>query len=353
VRASFARGLTREQVRLPESSLTLALMSGTVTDVQADGVFSGGGIKGLAFAGAVQVAEEKGYKEWVKLAGTSAGAVTAMALAVGYTAEALRERLEDFDFKKIADYGAPLGIGEAENLLLRRGLTHGKGLREWIVELLEKAPKPVQTFGELEGEDPLRVVGTDLAHERMVVFPEDAALYLDDNGQPYKPEEFPIADAVRISAGYPYFFPPVTLKDADTGKDGALVDGGVVSAYPVFLFDKEQPLHPTWGFRLFGGRPPEKASYQPIHGPAWPIDMLKGVLETSINALDKLEMKAYESRTIGIPTGDVSTLNFELSKQEKEFLYESGRDAAEKFFARKPNARNIFGATPPASALPK
>jgi hypothetical protein len=51
-----------------------------------------------------------------------------MALAVGYTAEALRERLEDFDFKKIADYGAPLGIGEAENLLLRRGLTHGMGL---------------------------------------------------------------------------------------------------------------------------------------------------------------------------------------------------------------------------------
>ncbi len=59
--------------------------------------------------------------------------------------------------------------------------------------------------------------------------------------------------------------------------------------------------------------------YQPIHGPAWPIDMLKGVLESSINALDKLEITAYASRTIGIPTGSVSTLNFELSTQEKEF----------------------------------
>jgi predicted acylesterase/phospholipase RssA len=131
----------------------------------------------------------------------------------------------------------------------------------------------VKTFGELGGENPLRVVGTDLAHERMVVFPEDAVLYLDGNGQPYEPEEFLIADAVRISAGYPYFFPPVTLKDAATGKDGALVDGGVVSAYPVFLFDKEQPQHPTWGFGLFGGGPREKAPYQPIHGPAWPIDI--------------------------------------------------------------------------------
>ncbi len=328
-------------------------MSGTVPEVQADGVFSGGGIKGLAFAGALQVAEEKGYTDWVQLAGTSAGAITAMALAVGYSANELRERLEGFDFKKIADYGAPLGIGEAENLLLRRGLTHGKGLHEWIVELLAKAPKPAKRFGDLDGENRLRVVGTDLAHERMVVFPEDASLYADDDGQPYKPDEFLIADAVRISAGYPYFFPPVTLRDAATGKDGALVDGGVVSAYPVFLFDTEQPQHPTWGFRLFGGVPPEKAPYQPIHGPAWPIDMLKGVLETSINALDKLEMKAYESRTIGIPTGNVSTLNFELSKQEKEFLYDSGRKAAEAFFATKPTARNIFGATAPASALPK
>jgi predicted acylesterase/phospholipase RssA len=43
--------------------------------VKADGVFSGGGVKGLAFAGAVQAAAEAGYTEWGKL-GTSAGAIT-------------------------------------------------------------------------------------------------------------------------------------------------------------------------------------------------------------------------------------------------------------------------------------
>lgn len=312
--------------------------------MQADGVFAGGGIKGLAFAGALEVAEERGYTDWVQLAGTSAGAITAMALAVGYGAKELREQLEGYDFRKIADYGAPLGIGEAENLLLRRGLTHGTGLHEWIVELLARAPKPAKTFKELSKQ--LRVVGVDLAHERMVVFPEDAALYVDGAGNRYVPEDFPIADAVRISAGYPYFFPPVAMKDASTGKEGVLVDGGVASAYPVFLFDKEEPEHPTWGFRLYGGSPPEQASYQPIHGPAWPIDMLKGVLETSMNALDKLEMKAFGSRTISIPTGSVSTLNFQLSTAEKELLYDSGRKAAEEFFASDPTARNIYGAVP-------
>ena len=318
--------------------------------MEADGVFAGGGIKGLAFAGALAVTEEKGYDEWVQLAGTSAGAITAMALAVGYNAKELRQKLDTFDFKKIADYGALPGISEVENLLLRRGLTHGKGLLAWIEELLADAPTKATTFGELP-DGRLRVVGTDIANLRMVVFPDDAGLYLDEHGNPFKPEEFPIADAVRISAGYPYFFPPVKLTDAASGKEGVLVDGGVTSAFPVFLFDKEEPKHPTWGFRLFGGSPPEKAAYQGIHGPTWPVEMLMGVLDTSINALDKLEMTAYASRTVSIPTYDVSTLNFSLSEAEKELLYDSGRKAAEAFFEGKPTARNSYGAQPPASAL--
>jgi hypothetical protein len=47
-----------------------------------------------------------------------------------------------------------------------------------------------------------RVVGADLAHSRMVVFPEDVGLYVDEQGDPLQPNDFPIADAVRISAGY-------------------------------------------------------------------------------------------------------------------------------------------------------
>lgn len=322
--------------------------------MEADGVFAGGGIKGLAFAGALQVAEEKGYDKWAQLAGTSAGAITAMALAVGYKAQQLRQVLERADFGKIADYGALPGISQAENLLLRRGLTHGQALSEWIAELLEGAPTSARTFGDLP-DGRLRVVGADIANERMVVFPEDAALYLDEHGKRFEPKQFPIAEAVRISAGYPYFFPPVALTDAASGKEGVLVDGGVTSAYPVFLFDKEEPQRPTWGFRLYGGTPPEKAAYRGIHGVTWPIEMLLGVLDTSMNALDKLELKvpSNASRTISIPTGEVSTLNFNLSDAEKGFLYESGRSAAEAFFASKPSARNTFGAQPPASALPK
>lgn len=76
----------------------------------ADGVFSGGGIKGLAFAGALTATEEAGYREWHELAGTSAGAITAMALAAGYDAGLLTKTLDAFNFGLIADYGSPIHV---------------------------------------------------------------------------------------------------------------------------------------------------------------------------------------------------------------------------------------------------
>ncbi len=313
--------------------------------MRADGVFSGGGIKALAFAGALKAAAEAGYTDWHRVAGTSAGAIVAMSLAVGYDADGLKQQLDAFDFAKIADYGAPLGIGRVENLIARDALTHGKALQRFIEQLLKEAPRPATKFGELGGR--LQVVGTDLNHNRMVVFPDDVRLYVDSDGKPLDPDEFPIAEAVRISAGYPYFFPPLKLRDAHTGKQGMLVDGGVVSAYPVFLFDSPGPQHPTWGFRLFGGSDPERPAYEAISGADWPVDMLKAILDTSINALDTLELKAFGNRSIVIPTGDVPTLDFALTAEQKTFLYDSGYQASKAFFDSKPKATNTYGATPP------
>jgi NTE family protein len=313
--------------------------------VRADGVFSGGGIKGLAFAGALQAAAEAGYDEWVQLAGTSAGAITAMALAVGYDAKRLRDALDRFDFGSIADYGALGPLEIPFNLELHRGVTHGKVLHAWIEQLLAEAPRPAKTFGDL-ATGTLRVVGVDLAHTRMVVFPDDVHLYVDAHDEPLQPETFPIADAVRISAGFPYFFPPFTLRDGHTKKPGVLVDGGVASAFPVFLFDDPKPERPTWGFRLFAGSSQEKPSYTKISGLLWPVAMLEAIVDTSTNALDTLELKEFGPRTISLPTGDIATLDFALTDQQKSYLYESGYRAAKGFFDAKPTGVNTYGAVP-------
>jgi NTE family protein len=319
--------------------------------MRADGVFSGGGIKGLAFAGSVKAAEEAGYTEWVDLGGTSAGAIAAMALAVGYTGDGLKE-LFSFDFSKIDDRGGPFGLGVIANYF-DHGITHGTALTKWIESILEGAPdkaggKPPTVFGDLQRT--LKVVGADIVHSRMVVFPDDAGKYLDDHDAPYTKETFPIATAVRISAGYPGFFPPIALKDKATGTQGALVDGGVTATFPVFLFDHPQPQRPTWAFRLFGGNPPEQPPVNPIKGLLWPIDMVKDVIDTAINALDDFEVAIFPGRVIAIPTGTISTLNFSLSEADKDFLYTSGYNTAKQFFDGNPAPTNRFGVTPPVAA---
>ena len=318
--------------------------------MRADGVFSGGGIKGLAFAGAVKAAEEAGYSEWVDLGGTSAGAIAAMVLAVGYDADGLHQ-LFSADFSKIEDIGGPFDLGVIHNYF-DHGLTQGKALTSWIESLLEGAPnksdgKPPSVFGDLKHK--LKVVGSDIVHERMVVFPDDAGKYLDKTGEPFTTENFPIATAVRISAGYPGFFPPIALTDAKTATTGALVDGGVTSSFPVFLFDQPKPERPTWAFRLFGGSAPEEPPNQPIRGLAWPVELVKDVIDTGINALDNFELVTFPDRVIAIPTGSVSTLNFSLSQADKDFLYKSGYDTAKSFFGNHPAATNRFGVVPPTA----
>ena len=321
--------------------------------MQADAVFSGGGVKGLAFAGAVKAAEEFGYTEWVHLGGTSAGAIAAMALAVGYDADGLH-RLFNFDFSNLDDRGGPFGLGVIANYF-HHGITQGTALTRWIESILAEAPDrsaagAPMTFADLRR--PLQVVGSDIVHSRMVVFPDDADKYLDEQGERYTPATFPLATAVRISAGYPGFFPPVTLRDAATGTPGALVDGGVTSSFPVFLFDAPQPLRPTWAFRLFAGSPPEAPPNNPIRGLVWPVDMIKDVIDTAINALDHLELKTFPGRVIAIPTGNVSTLDFSLSAEQKDYLYRSGYDAAHALFAAGLSPINRFGVAPPPAGAP-
>lgn len=340
-----------------EKSSAGGVEGGSHGGLSADGVFSGGGIKGLAFAGALAATEKAGYRKWHGLAGTSAGAVTAMALAVGYDAARLKTSLDAFDFERIADYGSPIHLlGTIKDLLFHESVVRGDELTNWIRALLEQSLVtgigPQTTFGELKTLRPdvtLIVVRTDLAHSRMVVFPQDVALYRDKAGRRLDPDEFPLYKAVRISAGYPYFFPPVDgLWDVSTGKEGVFVDGGVASAFPLFVFDKPDPKHPTWGYHLHGGfdASEQQASYRGIGGPTWPVDMLAGILDTSMNALDKFEAKRFASRVIAIPTGEVATLNFNLSDKEKAYLYDSGFDAAKKFFETAPKPENSYGVAP-------
>ncbi|MBM4447544.1 MAG: patatin-like phospholipase family protein [Chloroflexi bacterium] len=298
----------------------------------ANAVFEGGGVKGIGLVGAVAVAEERGY-QWVNVAGTSAGAIVAALLAAGYSAAEIRGILADLDYREFKDASVldrvPL-VGQLVSLTFEKGIYEGKFFEDWIRELLLK--KNVETFGDLILDEykrnkqfrfKLRVIASDISRGRLLVLPQDIAKY------GVRPEDLNVAAAIRMSMSIPFFYEAVSLKNMKTNQVSYIVDGGILSNFPVWLFDPDKgiPERPTFGFKLVE---PEEGTPHRVKGP---ISLLTALFSTMMEAHDAryIEDKNF-IRTIPIPTLGIKTTEFNIPRKKSEALYQSGRQAAKKFF---------------------
>jgi len=307
----------------------------------ADLVFEGGGVKGIGLAGAFAALQER-HVTPKGLAGTSAGAITAALVAAGYSSTELDTILKKIPFADFKDEGPedkiPL-IGRGVSLLLKRGVYEGKFFQRWIAELLEA--KAITKFGQLvdEGADNpkhryrLQVIASDVTHRRMLVLPNDAGhLGID-------PDDLEIAYAVRMSMSIPIFFQPVVHRNRETGEDHVIVDGGMLSNFPVWLFDREgqEPRWPTFGLLLVEPDPKKAIGHRLAAEELGPkpgslVDYVKSLALTMMDAHDRLYLeKATYARTIPIPTLGVGTTEFDITDERVGALYESGHQAASDF----------------------
>jgi NTE family protein len=315
-------------------------------DKKADAVFEGGGVKGIGLVGAIAEVEAAGY-EFINLAGTSAGAIAAGLLAVGYKAADIKRELEQLDYRRFQDKGLldKFGIaGKAMSIAFEFGIYEGKYFHDWFEGLL--VAKGKTRFGDILSEWPdddryrykLQVIAADLTDQRMLVLPRDLRSFGLD------PDEFPIARAVRMSMSIPLFFEPVKLPDAG-GRTHIIVDGGLLSNYPVWLLDDgtSDPSWPTFGFKLV--EPAEReigtAKWKPIDDL---LDYLKATMGTLTSAHDRFHIsksKGDYQRTIGIPTvvtidgkdKEIKATDFDLTREESDRLYGNGSEAGKEFLA--------------------
>lgn len=300
--------------------------------MKVDAVFEGGGVKGIGLVGALSATEEKNY-QFENVAGTSAGAIVAAMIAAGYKSDKLKQVMGNLNYNKFKDKGLidkiPV-IGFALSLGFEKGIYEGEFFENWLRDLLAKAPnKPVNTFRDLrtEYDDPkycykLQVIAADISRGKMLVLPRDIADYGID------PDDLEVARAVRMSMSIPFFFEPVILKDKNN-RDCYIVDGGVLSNYPVWIFDdgSANPPWPTIGYKLVE---PESNKPNYINGP---ITLFAALFKTMMEAHDARYIKDADFvRTIPIPTLGVQTTEFNLSREKADDLYEAGRKAAEEFF---------------------
>jgi NTE family protein len=285
-----------------------------------DGVFSGGGLKDFALVGAYQAIEEKGFR-FQRLAGTSAGAILACFIAAGYTSKEIELMLDDQDFQTLLDPRKtilPLPIMKWFFLYWRMGLYQGKELEKWFMKKL--AAKGVYTFGDLP-QGSLKIIASDLTHGKMLVLPDDLAHY------GISPETFPLARALRMSCGIPFFFEPVKLPVV--GGEAIVVDGGVLSNFPLWLFDEPdgKRQRPLLGLKISRGH--KEARGHKIDNA---LNLYNALFSTMQNAHDeKYISRKHEKDIIFIPVDDASATQFELNEEMKDALIERGRSYAIQF----------------------
>jgi NTE family protein len=133
-----------------------------------------------------------------------------------------------------------------------------------------------------------------------------------------------------------------------------VVDGGLLSNFPIWLFDSPNPKRPTWGFRLHAGaNVQEGLPYRKIPRPFWEVPLLKAMFSAATEAWDREQMEQVVSaRTVSIPTHDIATTNFGLTRTDADNLYQWGLDAAHAFFTAPDELAymNSFGKSLDATA---
>ena len=318
--------------------------------MQADLVLEGGGVKGIGLVGAVTALDEAGYA-FPRVAGSSAGAIVAALVAAlqvaGEPVSRLTDVLRTVDYRRFRDRGGlgrvPL-VGRALSLLVHDGLYEGAYLEDFLTGALGELG--VRTFGDLRipADDPaadglaperayrLVVTVSDLSRSRLARLPWDLPAYGVD--------DLPVARAVRASAAIPFFFRPV--RQPSPGGEATWVDGGLLSNFPIELFDRTDsadPRWPTFGVRLTT-RPPTPPVTRPLDGPvALGLAALDTLLTDQGSAY--LEDRCTVERTVFVPTDAVSVVDFDLDAATAERLRVAGVTAAQEFLSTWDFARHI------------
>ena len=279
-------------------------------------VFSGGGMRGLSYIGALEVLGGNANPNRA-YAGVSIGALVAFLCSLGKTTAELRAIAYDLDFETLqhVDEDTVLGI------LDTCGIDDGVGLRAFLERLLVGAGfKPAATFGDLKtvglGPGQVRIYATRLADGVLVEF------------SARKTPCVRLTDALAASMALPLYFTPVVI-------DGvAYVDGGLANNYPMDMLSVlEQRSALGFLLRKDGGAP---FNYDTTPSEAGGfIDYAKQLLR--IIGIDRYrsQLKRFERQTILIDCSMIDILDFSMTRADKDAVIEKGAAATREFLAKR------------------
>lgn len=273
-------------------------------------VFKGGGVLGIAYAGAIEVLEKQGVLGDLKgCAGTSAGAIAATLISLGYTSKEISEVLGDTNFKKFQDDLNPL------KLTTKYGLYRGEKLLTWVQQIIEqKTGNKDLTFAQLEeqGYKTLKVFASDLNTTTLTEFSYEQTPGVK------------VAESIRASMSIPLFFDAWKFPD-EKPDNHIYVDGGVLYNYPITAFDD---IDKTLGFFIDINEVDDGLDFNDVSS------YLKHLFRTVLNAQDVDFFKTIEKEktTVIIRNKGIAITNFSLTKEQQDTLYKEGKRATKEYF---------------------
>lgn len=313
----------------------------------ADLVLSGSGVRFVGLVGAVVALLDAGYSVQ-RVSGVSGGSVVGTILAAASQGDQLtpaevKELALSVPLRKWRD-AAPLPfVGPVWGFLRDTALYRGDVAHDWVRSELTNLG--VTTWGDLRydadnllAERRYKAVVTvaDLTTGQLVRLPWDyRRVYGLD------PDEQSVADAVRASMAVPFFYRPVTLTSA-AGRTSTLVDGGVLSNFPIYTFDRRDgrpPLWPTFGVTVIPELSADSGGLDAMVPVLKPLRLfgqsllLENLITTILVGHDQAYLNEpwVSVRAIRVNATDVGVLDFAVSRARLEELYANGYDAARRF----------------------
>jgi len=371
-----------------------------------DLVFEGGGAKGMVFVGAYEEFIRRGHT-FGRLLGTSAGAITAALLAAGYTPDEMLQALTEKENGKsvfTGFMGEPAPFTQEEisasairtllrnvNLKLLPGFIEDR-LDDAITETLAQSPGSRHFFAFVERggwfaadffvawlktkldsgpwkggrrqfsgmtmaqffaatQIDLSVVASDTTDGRLLVLNHRTA------------PDCPVVWAVRMSMSIPLVWNEVIwaaewgayLGRTITGH--AVVDGGVLSNFPIELFISAEPqvtklMGPKQDAAVLGLLIDESLPVPPVArkrgilvdvrvkpGELRTVQRLSRLIDTMTGAHDKMVMEEFNDLVARLPAAGYGTTEFDMSDERREALVKGGRDAMAAYFDKQPARR--------------
>ncbi len=262
-------------------------------------IFSGGGTRLSAHIGIIKALHDMkvGFDT---LVGVSGGSIIASLYAKGYSVEQMRELALVTDFKQFTEFSLV-------RLLREGGLSSGDVFQNWIDEQLEGA-----VFADMPLD--LNILATDVNGGGPVLFNKHAT------------PDMKVSEAVRYSMSIPLIFSFKPFKEY------LLVDGAILSEDALFE-DWRGDGTPSVCFRLQSTEQKRKAIKKNLLQLPQYVGML---IRTFMTAISREYVNAkYWHNTVVVNTGEVSAVDFSLTPEIKNTLFELGYSTTKEFLPKK------------------